>query len=395
MRLRKKLVLVPLLILLFTTFSQKIGSGEAADCKIELNEISFMGKCFCKPGWESSADRPSLKCDKPLLEHGNCQCGLMKRLKSGDTEIVKYKNPADHNKYLDTVEALNEPEHLRCYHLCRYNSEIGMPISHPAEWKDNLYWKQIGFYTKELRLCSLNIRHTHMRGRLDEFADSFSNFEFLKKEKTLGNVIEFGAGGYTQLRNMLEHQNITIDKVTLVDPLLTNYARLEGCSYADGNLIIKGKPYETKLINTSVEVFGHDFLGPDVLLKKSLSYAPENVILYDTVVVMNVLVYSRNAFEFLETVYRSLKPGGLLIFHDRWFDDVMPIERSTRCKMSGFLQHMIQVRKDFLQYFLGEEFFEQAPYHNSTRNEHQLFRMREWCPNMDDERAYFVALRKK
>jgi len=139
-------------------------------CKLHENELSFMKRCYCKPGWVSSVPRPHLRCDKPLHEIGRCQCGTWTSDKH--VEIYMSNDPKEHNAYLDTIEQFGGDDvqsHLRCYNLCRSTPEVGVPISHPGEWKDNLYWKQIGFYTKELKICSLNLRHSHMRQRLDEF----------------------------------------------------------------------------------------------------------------------------------------------------------------------------------------------------------------------------------
>ena len=414
-------------------------------CKDSANEVSFMKKCFCKPGWVSSVERPGLQCDVPLHHIGDCTCGK----KVGDDRIIS-KDIASHNSFLETIEVFDSDRDIRCYNLCRSTPEVGVPLSHPLEWKDNLFWKQIGFYTKELRICSLNLRHSHMRERLDEFTQSYNHFAFLNEYKTLGKVIEYGAGGYTQTRNLLERHNIDVEHVTLVDPLIRQYSKLVGCSYVfDGGsaegvdsassikqakcwksttyetsnvekyscgipakLIVNGTEYNAMTYNSSVEAFAKHFWGEDVLQQKELSFIPpppssnKNVDIvddnngkegefeyqYDTVIVMNVLVYSRNAFQFLETIYRTLKPGGLLLFHDRYFDN---IEQSSTCKMSGFITHMIQVRSNFIEYFLSSEFFEQLPYKNTTQNEHQKRRNREWCPNLDDEKGTFVALRKK
>ena len=57
------------------------------------------------------------------------------------------------------------------------------------------------------------------------------HYSFLNDYKTLGKVIEYGAGGYTQTRNILERHAIEVEHVTLVDPLIRQYAKLEGCSY--------------------------------------------------------------------------------------------------------------------------------------------------------------------
>ncbi len=139
----------------------------ANKCKIKENEVSFMKKCYCKPGWESSVERPLLKCDKPIHHVDHCECG-----KHVDGKVVFSKDQAGHNAYIADIGGGMDEYGIRCFNLCRHTPEVGVAISHPNEWKDNLYWKQIGFYTKELRLCSLNVRHTHMRERLNEFAES-------------------------------------------------------------------------------------------------------------------------------------------------------------------------------------------------------------------------------
>lgn len=293
-------------------------------CKSDQNEILFMNKCWCRPGWESSLSRPALQCDKPVLSHDRCKCGTKEVQQKGES----YFDAHQHNAYLDSLQINGDD--VTCYHLCRYNSETGVTIAHTSEWKDNLYWKQIGFYTKELRICSHNLRHTHMRERLDEFAQSYHNYAFLEDKlawkktsstdtskeesilpRSLGHVIEFGAGGYTQTRNLLEHVDIHMDSITLVDPLLWPYGKLDGCTYQGGVFKVNSsstmKSYRTHLFNTSVEKWGERHFGEGVLLQTPIDYLPHNVTVeqqYDTVIVMNTLVYSNHAFKFLETVYR-------------------------------------------------------------------------------------------
>jgi hypothetical protein len=58
---------------------------------------------------------------------------------------------------------------------------------------------------------------------------------------------------------------------------------------------------------------------------------------------------------------------------------------------------MIQVRSEFILYFLSEEFFEHdyPNYYNMEKTEGQKRRDHEWCPYHDEERGCFVAVRKK
>ncbi len=69
-----------------------------------------------------------------------------------------------------------------------------------GEWKDNQVWRQLGFYRKDLPIQG---RQSHLIARLDEFARGYGHWTYLNNT-ALGSVIEFGAGGYTQLRNVME-----------------------------------------------------------------------------------------------------------------------------------------------------------------------------------------------
>ncbi len=128
-----------------------------------------------------------------------------------------------------------------------------------------------------------------MRGRLDEFAVAFSQWAALN-HSSFGSVLELGCGGYTQLRNIMERVEINVSQATLVDPQIHNYKKIVGCTYFESNLVINGLQIKVRLVNNTVEEFG----------KAITAYGGP----YDTVIMMNVLVYSLDAFKFLETLYR-------------------------------------------------------------------------------------------
>lgn len=162
--------------------------------------------------------------------------------------------------------------------------------------------------------------------------------------------------------------------MTLVDPQIFLYQKIKGCTYASGNYSVNFKEYPTTLLGTTVEAFGRD-----------LSTRQK----YDTIIVMNVLVYALNAFDFLLTIYNSLKPGGLLLFHDRWFSDMV---HSSTCKFAGFYTHIIQCSKGLLDHFLDS--FPQREFYSTNQTHGMKMRNLHWCHGRDDERGYFVALRK-
>jgi SAM-dependent methyltransferase len=269
-------------------------------------------------------------------------------------------------------------EGIRCTSLCKSNRQIGAPRSIPAEWLDNNNWKQAGFYKKELTIASERRRHNHLIERLDEFGEGFEQWHFLN-DTDLGHVIEFGAGGYTQTRNILERTHgITLSSVTLIDPLIHFYQKIKSCSFESGKLAFAGRVFEnTTLIESTVEAWGKAHTG----------------LTYDTVICMNVLVYAKDAFRFLETLLAALKPGGLLLFHDRWFDDP---SISSGCKMSGFMTNVLQVRKPLLDHFLTFLDFQLPKTFLSTKQtSRQAFRSKSWCPNRDNERGFWAAGRRR
>mmetsp|Transcript_37748 Transcript_37748/g.65240 ORF Transcript_37748/g.65240 Transcript_37748/m.65240 type:complete len:346 (-) Transcript_37748:82-1119(-) len=318
------------------------------------NEVLFLHECFCEPGWESSS-KEVLDCSVPNLVVGNCEC-----------------EPNDLSRSFLKNLSWAHPLGYRCQALCRWNSQVGVPRSLPTEWYDNQKWKQLPFYTKDLPRA----RHTHLKERLKEFAVAFDHWDYLNNTD-LGHVIEFGAGGYTQTRNILEHTNVSISSVTLIDPQVYDYIKIAGCTYKSGVFEVNNKKYTTYLNNSTVEKFG-------VAQRAQGLINP-----YDTVIMMNVLVYSLDAFQFLETLHYSLKIGGLLLFHDRYFKDIIT---SSKCITAGFFTNVLQVHKAVLDHFLS--FYSQEPYLSTDQTEGQRMRGKDWCHNLDDERGYWAAVRK-
>jgi hypothetical protein len=366
-----------ILIFVLAVYALAASALSVQRLKCDKSEVLFLGKCFCSPGYERK-DPSSVTCDVPLLRIGDCECES-NRLSSVDRDAF----------LLDPKWA--HPKGYRCTALCRYTSEMGVVTSIEQEWNENQKWRQLSFYRKELTMTSLRKTYTHMQQRLDEFADGFERFGALNGTN-LGHVIEFGAGGYTQTRNILEHSDATLESVTLVDPQIFDYRSIAASSFASGKLVVPARQamatassassssslpppgYPTVLSNLTVEEFSRHLGGKQ----------------YDTVVMMNVLVYARNALEFLSSLHASLKVGGTLIFHDRWFADSVT---SSQCKTAGFSIHIIQVRKPLLDHFLSH--YSAGPLLSSRQTAGQLDRSKNWCKWKDDEMGYWAIVRKE
>ncbi len=129
------------------------------------NQVLFLGKCWCEPGWEPP------DCVKPVLTNGDCDC-----LSS---------SPNDRSFLTNT--SWTHPKGYRCEALCKWNKDVGVPRSTYVEWKDNQVWRQLSFYQKDLPRPGT----THLRVRLDEFNEGFKTFSYLKGAD-FGDVIELG-----------------------------------------------------------------------------------------------------------------------------------------------------------------------------------------------------------
>jgi hypothetical protein len=107
---------------------------------------------------------------------------------------------------------------------------------------------------------------------------------------------------------------------------------------------------------------------------------------------MNVLVYCLDAFKFLEKVHAMIKPGGLLLFHDRWFDNWVV---TSKCKTVDFYHLPTQVSKHVLDHFLSHFTVDSGPFFSYNRTQGQIQRSKDWCRGKDNEQGYWAAVRKK
>ena len=162
---------------------------------------------------------------------------------------------------------------------------------------------------------------------------------------------------------------MTFKSVTLLDPLVYKYASLKDSTFYSGKFQFNHLIYPTKMTNESVESFGEKYLLSDFHNKQQ----------YDTVIMLNALPYSKNAFEFLSTLYLVLKPGGLLIFHDRWFDD--PVH-SSKCNFFGFNLNIVQVARPLLDHFISK--FEKFPYLTTNQTISQKMRSKKHCKGFEN-----------
>ncbi len=87
---------------------------------------------------------------------------------------------------------------------------------------------------------------------------------------------------------------------------------------------------------------------------------------------INVLEHTRDAYKILGNLWKALKPGGILIFHERWHDNRLEDPRYWRLIYNTDMQpidigkayHPIRVKKPVIDHFLDH--FDLIYYSNKT-----------------------------
>lgn len=360
------------------------------------NAFSFFDKCFCEPGWEGASppkepiehDFPPhllkeyecdsipkrglhITCTKPILQVADCLC---------EPNLIDRSFLRDPNWH--------HPQGFRCQNLCRMNDEVGVIYGDLEKWEQDEAESgiQIQYYKQYLpRLLEPGGReNNHVVLRLDELSGGFEDFKALDGIN-LGHTIEFGCGPYTQVRNIMERVNVTLESLVLSDPIIDLYKKIEGTTYQNGSFTVNGKAYPVSFNNLTTEEW-----GKQVRRERSMRQ-DHNYSTFDTVVFMNALIYSQDAVQLLTTLYDALKPGGLLIFMDRWFENWVT---SSTCGAFSFEVNVVQVGKPLIFQFLSR--FSDRPFFSLLPTEQMKHSSEVNCGDIVDfEPGMFVAVRKE
>ena len=153
----------------------------------------------------------------------------------------------------------------------------------------------------------------------------------LTSVRLTGAFLEVGAGPWTQSHYMLQARSYSVDRYVILEPNAINYAAMvKTCPYRHG--VVEGiDEGRVVIINAGAEHLD--------LMQHS----------FDTVMVINVLEHVQNAIKILRNVYNALKPGGLLIFSERWWNSYSPVARMDL----DTLYHPIRLKKVVITTFLS------------------------------------------
>ena len=171
-----------------------------------------------------------------------------------------------------------------------------------------------------------------------------------------------GAGPWTQFKALLHFRpDLEVAEFTVVEPSANSYmSEVSTCSYKEG----------TKLMKWTGD--GHHSFPVNVLAAggESLPSASQ----FDTLISINVIEHVQNVFEYLTKLVDVLRPGGLLIFHDRYYHNAQI--------MDGDVMHPIRIKRRVLDYFLTR-------FHIIYNNCSAAYGMRA------GETGYYVIARKR
>lgn len=133
----------------------------------------------------------------------------------------------------------------------------------------------------------------------DRNLEHLQRFETLNsiKESEIKEIIELGCGPFTNMR--LISDIIKPEKITLLDPLISDYLNHPNCTYKKG--VLNG--YDVDLIPSSIE---------NAVITST----------FDAVVMINVIEHCFDVDSIFSKINSILKKGGYFIFSDVYFDDV-------------------------------------------------------------------------
>lgn len=260
-----------------------------------------------------------------------------------------------------SLDTWNNP--FVCAYLCYSHQEYGVTVIPKTIWyaaqeQEGAVWKGVG----------------GNNDRAPEHITAFNKYQDVASRQ-LGDVIEVGSGPWTQSRFLFKTVPDvvpTVQSFTVYEPGADFYINnVKTCAYKDRTgLLIPYSPTKDSY-KFPLHIIG---TGGESLLDH-----PKR---YDTLVSINVIEHVQNAYSYLTGLHKVLKPGGLLIFHDRYFDD----PNEGNCVLGVNHYHPIRITRMVLDIFL--DLFEEV-YLNTKPTP----RMVEGGCN--EKPIYFIGIKKQ
>lgn len=189
---------------------------------------------------------------------------------------------------------------------------------------DNERWQRAQTYENRTWMVQCLCANDDHNGRNMEKFDNFARLEGLSPK----SIIELGCGPFTNMR-LFVPLFPSIEKVSLLDPLITSYLNHPNCSYKDGTLCGK----KVDLISWPIE----NFCLNDVFVS------------FDIVMMINVLEHCQSVSIIFENIKNIMKEGSIFIFSDMVLD-IEVIKKMTENAWDA--GHPIRISKNYMERFL-------------------------------------------
>jgi len=260
-------------------------------------------------------------------------CPNLRMVNTLDIDLPIHLVGGEHDQH---YSALFEPKY--CAYLCYSHHSYGTAIVPKSLWRaaqkaEGDLWRDVSSWS----------RTSDANDRAVEHWLAFDKFAVLRRGYDLGEVIEVGAGPWTQLKAVLYvRPDLVVRQFTVWEPGANRYMReVVSCSYKTGDKLLKwtgnavasdSRRDEYHAFPVTVESNGGELLSTGAIKQ------------YDTLVSINVLEHVQDAFAYLTGLYLSLRKGGLLIFHERYYDD--------KSILDGDKYHPVRIKRLVLDIFL-------------------------------------------
>ncbi len=239
---------------------------------------------------------------------------------------------------------------------CFYHPQYGVAKVSTDRWKSAQCYEENTW--AEQRMSDRNDEHAinfahyssllflqgqgHYNNKKNEINNSAAVAAAAYDTSILGDVIEFGAGPFTQSLTIFQETGLRPKSITLVEPLAETYMNtVHACTYKNGKLGNDQFTIDnTIIIPKPAEEFNVDIDDNNVTKK------------YDTVILMNMIEHVQDAFIIYKKALDSLKDdGGILIFHERYWPGYDGIENTNKRE---FDLHPIRLNEKFAHWFATE-----------------------------------------
>jgi SAM-dependent methyltransferase len=162
-----------------------------------------------------------------------------------------------------------------------------------------------------------------------EYLDPFRDYAALRG-RSFERAIELGCGPFTNMRLVLERADVR--EVHLLDPLAADYLHHPLCRYRGGRLgglkaVLSARALPSwraplllaRELGNALRIGG--LRGRPVHVEPVPIEEFSSPLRFDLVVMINVLEHCRDAQAVFSKIDEILLPGGLVVFHDRLWDE--------------------------------------------------------------------------